>query len=287
MKILVVGGTGNVGSQVVLGLLGRGHEVRVMTRDAAKAGAVPKGATGVVGDLQDPKSLRPGFGGVDAVFLVTAMGRDETAQGLAAAEAAKSAGVKRFVYMAIHHLEDGAHIPMFAAKIPIVNAVRGSGMAYTFIQPNNFHQSDLMFKDAIVKYGVYPVPIGSVGISRVDVRDIADAVVNALSNPGHEGATYPVVGPDTLTGPQIAAVWGRHLGREVKYGGDDVNAWAAQARSMLPEWLVHDVCILYEHFQKQGLVASAEDYAQQAKVLGHAPRSFDSFVAEVAPGWRS
>ena len=281
MNILVVGGTGTVGSEVVRSLVARQKSVRVMTRSQEKAAAQPDGVQGVVGELADPSSLPPAFDGIEGVFLLTALSPNETAEGLAGVEAAKAASVKRIVYMTVHRLREAAHIPHFASKIPVVDAIQNSGLEYTLLEPNNFFQNDLWLKDAIVKSGVYPSPTGKVGLSRVDVRDIAEAAANALTTARFGGQAYPLVGPEALTGDQIAAVYGKHLGRDVHYVGDDVDAWAEQAKAMLPEWMVHDLRIMFEHFLEHGLVASDEDLAKVREILGRKPRSFDSFAAEL------
>jgi hypothetical protein len=89
-----------------------------------------------------------------------------------------------------------------------------------------------------------------------------------------------------LTGEGTAAVWARHLGRDVRYGGDDLDAWAVQARTMMPDWLVEDLKVMYAFFQERGLVASAEDLAALTALLGRPPRSFETFAAETAATWR-
>ncbi len=284
MKTLVTGGTGTVGSQVVQGLIAHGEKVTVLTRSAEKSKALPGGVAGVVGDLRDPRSLPKAFEGIDSVFLLTAWSEDEAEQGLAGVAAAKSAGVKRIVFLSIHNVQRFPEIPHFGAKLPIEKAIKESGMVYTILQPNNFFQNDSWFRAAILQYGVYPQPFGSKGLSRVDVRDIADAAVTALREQGHEGA-YPLVGPDTLTGEQTAAIYSKHLGRTIRYGGDDLNAWFAQAKTMLPLKQAEDFRLMYESFQKYGLIASRDDYTQQAKILKHAPRRFEAFVQETVQQW--
>jgi uncharacterized protein YbjT (DUF2867 family) len=240
----------------------------------------------VTGDLRDRPSLAKPFQGIDSVFLLTAWSEDETEQGLAGVEAAKAAGVRRLVFLSIHKLEDGAHIPHFQTKIPIEKAIKESGLEYTILRPNNFYQNDFWFRDAIMQYGIYPQPIGKMGLSRVDVRDIAETAVKALTQSGHNGVTYPLVGPDVLTGEQTAAIYSRHLGRTVRYGGDDLVAWFEQAKKMLPLKQAEDFRIMYDYFQKHGLIASQEDLAEQKKILGHPPRTFEAFVAEIAPAWK-
>jgi uncharacterized protein YbjT (DUF2867 family) len=132
---------------------------------------------------------------------------------------------------------------------------------------------------------VYPTPFGSRGVSRVDVRDIADAAVAALTSDAHAGQTYNLVGPDVQTGASIAAVWSRALGRDVAYGGDDLDAWEKQSLAYLPPWLVFDLRLMYAFFQEHGLKATATDIERLTALLGHAPRGFEAFAAETAKQW--
>jgi uncharacterized protein YbjT (DUF2867 family) len=285
MRVLVIGGTGNVGSQVTQGLLQAGAGVRVMTRSADKTGQLPAGVEAVVGDLTNSTTLPAAFAGTDAVFLVTALSQTETHEGLAAVAAAKAARVRKLVYMSVHQVDTAPHIPHFASKIPVEYAVRESGIPYTLLRPNNFYQVDLWLREALLNYGVYPQPIGRKGVSRVDVRDIADVAVAALTGAGHQGKTYALVGPEALTGESVAEVWSRHLGRPVQYLGDDLDVWAQQAKSMLPEWLVVDLCVMFRHFQQHGLAATGAELDELRRVLGREPRRFEDFVAETAHSW--
>jgi uncharacterized protein YbjT (DUF2867 family) len=240
----------------------------------------------VIGDLADPPSLQRAFRGVESLVLITAVHPDETARGLFAVKAAKKAGVKKIVYISVVMPPGSERIPHFASKIPIEQAIKDSGIAYTILRPNNFFQNDLMLREAIVEYGVYPQPIGSAGSNRVDVRDIADAAVSSLLESGHEGKTYNLNGPDALTGKSVAAVYSRHLGTEVNYGGDDLDSWAEQVNKMLPAWMVHDFRIMYQYFQEHGLRAEQSEIAKAEAVLHHPPRSFDAFVAETVSFWK-
>lgn len=285
MEILVVGGTGTVGSDVVRQLLERGESPRVLVRSERKGQELPEGARGVVGDLTQPASLGDAFSGTDAVFLLNALSQTETEQGLAAVTAARRGGARAIVYLSVAMPEGSQHIPHFASKIPVEQAVRDSGTEWTILRPNNFYQNDLALREAIVTHGVYPQPIGSKGMSRVDVRDIAEAAVEALTD-GESGREIPLHGPDALTGEETARIYSRNLGREVRYGGDDLDAWERQVRPLMPEWLVRDLRIMYEYFQDRGFRAAEEDLAAEEEILGHAPRSFEAFVAELAPTWR-
>lgn len=287
MRVLVTGGTGTVGSRVVARLLKHdrtGLDVRVLTSSPDKIDGLPDGARAVVGDLGDPDTLGEAFGGVDRLFLLTPLHPDEARLGKNGVEAAAEAGVERVVMLSVHRVDEGAHIPHFASKIEMAGALEEAGLDHVVLQPNNYFQNDLWFRQPLLEYGVYPQPLGPVGCSRVDVGDIADAAVTGLLEDGYAGS-YPLVGPDVLTGEAVAAEWSRVLGREIAYAGDDVDAWAEQASAQMPEWMVEDLKIMYAHFIEQGLVASDTDYARQADILGHDPRPFGDFAEATAAAW--
>ena len=283
--VLCVGGTGTVGSLVVEGLIARGASVRCMTRSQDRAGTSDGAVRYVFGDLEHPESLGPVFEGMTRVHLLTPVHPNEARLGVAAVEAARAGGAERIVLHSVHGVDDGAQIPHFASKIEILAAIETSGIPWATIEPNHYYQNDLWLRQAILEAGVYPFPIGHVGLSRVDVRDIADGTVNALLDDGHEGNRYPLVGPFVLTGEEVARIWSERLGRPVAYVGDDIDAWAEGARAMMPDWMVDDLRIMFAHFLDQGLVASEEDLATMSHVLGHAPRTFDDYVAETSTAW--
>jgi uncharacterized protein YbjT (DUF2867 family) len=285
MRILVTGGTGTVGSAVVRDLADGKHDVQVLTRDTSKARNFPAGVTAVAGNLLEPATVRRVFDGVDAVFLLNPVSQTETSEALMAVSGMRGAGVRRIVYMSVHLVETAPWLPHFGSKIGVEAAIQASGIPHTILRPNNFYQNDYWYKDVLLQYGVYPQPIGDVGLSRVDVRDIAEAATLALTSSNHEGEAYDLVGPEALTGEETANRWSRALGKAIAYGGNDLDAWEKQSLAYLPDWMVYDFKLMYEHFQKEGLLASAEAVARQTKLLGHAPRGFDAFAAETAAAW--
>jgi uncharacterized protein YbjT (DUF2867 family) len=287
MKTLVIGGTGMVGSAVTASLLKQGVIVRVMSHSSDKLKKLPAGVEGFSADLDDPDTLPAAFDGIDSVFLLNAVGLNETDEGLLAVSAAKAAKVKKIVYVSVFMPEGSERIPHFRSKLPVEKAVKESGIAYTILRPNNFFQNDLGLKSAIMQYSVYPQPIGGKGVNQVDVRDIADCAINALMQSGHEGQTYEVHGPDTLTGEGIAGIYTKHLGREVRYSGNDLDAWGEKVKNMMPEFMVPEMRIMYEFFQANGMIATKGELEKTQKLLGHKPRTFDDFVKEITVEWKS
>lgn len=287
MTILVTGGTGTVGSHVVANLAAAGHDTRVLTRSPEKVVTLPTGVKGAIGALSEPVTLGPAFEGVDRLFLLTPLAQDEVDQGLTGVEAARAAGVERIVFMSVHQADQALRIPHFASKVEIVRGLERSGIPYTVLEPNSFYQNDVWFRQPLMEFGVYPNPLGSVGLNRVDVRDIATAAVTALTEDGHEGEHYPVVGPEVWTGESSAQAWSAALGSGVIYGGDDVDRWAQAASAMMPDWLVADLKIMFVDFQERGLLASDDDFARQRRILGRDPIQFERFTTEVAGMWKS
>ena len=286
MRVLITGGTGTVGSATVRKLVSQSVPVSVLTHSPEKSKSVPPGVQAVFGDFRKPETLPAAMDGVDELFLITALSQTESEEGVNLVRAAKQAGIKRVVLLSIHDVESAPHIPHFRSKIEIEAALHDSGIPCTVLMPNNFFQNDYFLQQPISEFGVYPQPYGDIGLSRVDVRDIADAAVNALLQEGHEGERYPLVGPEALNGFQTAQIWGRHLGREIRYAGNDLKAWAEQVQGLMPPWLIEDLKTMYAFFQQSGLRATEADLKQQAKILHHPPRDYGTFVAETARAWK-
>ncbi|HUL00409.1 MAG TPA: NmrA family NAD(P)-binding protein [Nitrospirota bacterium] len=289
MKILVTGCTGKVGIHVMRGLARQGVNVRCMTRNrsAARALGLPCGVREYVADFNSPTQMSEVFDRVDAVFLLVPVGPDETKQGLVALEAARNAGVQKIVYMSVNMPTGSEVIPHFSSKIPIEKALMESGIPYTILRPNNFFQNDIVLNDVIMNNGLYPTPLGLIGLNRVDTRDIADGAINALLKTGHEGLIYGLHGPDRLTGRDIAKIYSLFVGRDVRYAGDDLDTWESTVKNILPIRLVSDLRIMYKFFQDHGMTASMIDLDTERELLGHMPRSFKNFVMEITYSWKT
>ena len=281
MLNLVLGGTGTVGSEVVRRLLDRGEEVLVLTRGVEKSGPLPRGARAFMGDLRDPMSVRGAFDGAERVFLLNAVSATELQEGLVAVNEARRAGARRLVYLSVLHADRLPHVPHFASKVAIERAIAASGIPYTVLRPGSFFQNDVRTRDAILQHGAFPAPLGSAGVSRVDVRDVADAAVAALTQPGHEGRTYAVVGAEVLTGEQSASAYSEALGRRVRYAGDDLAEYARRLSGLVPPWMVYDLVLMHEHFQQRGLAATPDELRESEAILGHPPRRYRDFVSEL------
>src|ERR1700680_5121690 len=284
MKILVIGGTGHVGAEVVKELKRRDADVRVLVRKP-DVKSLP-GAEMVVGDLLDPPSVEQAIRGVDKLFLLNAVSPDELTQGPIAYDLARNLKLKHIVYHSVFRVEHFKDVPHFASKLAIESALREFDVPFTIIRPNYFFQNDASLKDPLTKADIYPMPLGTVGISAVDIRDIAEAAAIALTSDGHFGKTYNLNGPEVLSGPKIASIWSGLLGKEIRYAGDDMDAFEEQMRKRGPSWSAFDIRMMFQGYLERGFVAEAGDVEKLTKLLGHAPRRYEDFAAETVALWK-
>ena len=287
MKILVTGGTGNVGGAVVRELLKRGAEVRVLARKQPEAGKLPAGVEVVIGDLLDPVSVEQAMVGVDKLFLLNAVVTDELTQALIAYGIAKRVGLKHVTYLSVFKVDQFRDVPHFASKLAVESALREFGVPYTILRPGYYIQNDATLKGALTGPGVYPMPIGTAGIAAVDVRDIAEAAAISLTEEGHEGQTYDLVGPSMITGPGNAAIWSKLLGKEIKYTGHNFEQWEEQMRAIVAGWTAYDLRMMFQGYFDRGFESTETEVARMTKLLGHAPRSYEDFASETAAIWKS
>ena len=287
MKILVTGGTGNVGGAVVKELLKRGAKVRVLARKQPEAGKLPAGVEVAIGDLLEPVSVERAMQGADKLFLLNAVVADELTQALIAYGIARRAGLKHVTYLSVFKVEQFRDVPHFASKLAVENALREFGVPYTILRPGYYVQNDAMLKAALTGPGIYPMPIGTAGICAVDTRDIAEAAAISLTQEGHEGQTYDLAGPTLISGPGNAATWSKLLGKEIRYTGHNFDQWEQQMRTNAPGWQAFDLRAMFQGYFDRGFASTETEVARVTKLLGHAPRSYEDFAAETAMLWKA
>jgi uncharacterized protein YbjT (DUF2867 family) len=280
----VTGGTGRVGSEVVKELQKRNADIRLLVRK--NDGTTPTGVEAAIGDLLDPVSVEKAMDGVDKLYLLNAVLPDELTQGLIAYDLAKKLKLRHVVYHSVFRVEHFKDVPHFAPKLAIESALREFDIPFTIIRPNYFIQNDATLKDALTKTGIYPMPLGQVGISAVDIRDIAEAAAIALTSDGHFGKTYNLNGPEVLSGPKIASIWSGLLGKEIRYAGDDMDAFEQQMRKRAPSWSAFDIRMMFEGYLERGFIAEDGDLETLTELLGHTPRRYEDFAKETFVQWQ-
>ena len=291
MTILVTGATGTIGGQVLAALAGQGVPVQALTRTPDKA-RLPAGVTPVQGDLSDVDAMRVALSGASTLFLLAPNVADEMTQALMTLNLAREAGISRVVYLSVFKGADYTDVPHFTGKHTVERMIEHCAIPATILRPAYFMQNDLRQKDALLGGGVYAMPVGTKGISMVDTRDIAAVAAKALLQRARAAEPLPrevveLVGPDSLTGPGLAALWSGVLGRPIGYAGDDLVGMEQMLRAAAPAWLAYDMRMMMARYQQDGAVATQADVDRLTALLGRAPRSYRDFAAETAKQWQT
>jgi uncharacterized protein YbjT (DUF2867 family) len=270
MRILLIGGTGTVGSATAAALAGLGHDVIAAARNP--------GTGGIAMDLRDAPSIDQAEG-FETALLITPIGPDETAVGLEAVRRLRRAGVRKIVYLAIMHLEAMRAIPHFETKIPVKEAVLDDGRSVV-IEANFFQSNDRLLLPTILAAGVYALPVGSVGVQSVSPADLGTACARALVLNQWDGAAVPLCGPDVLTGARYAENWSSRLGRPIIYAGDAIAPFLSglSARFPMDAWLQNDMATMMEVTQKLGNVGSPAEVDASAALLGRPAQHHRDYI---------
>lgn len=289
MKVLVIGATGRVGTEVVKALLQRGAGVRALTRKQRKPNGFSDEVEIAIGDLIDPVSIGEAIKGADKLFLLIG-GENvpvELTQALTAYGLAKKAGLKHVTYASVYKADQFLEVPHFANKYAVEGAIRSGGLPYTILRPAYFAQNERRLKAELTGLGVYPIPVGNQGLAVVDVRDLAEAAAISLTEEGHNGKTYDLVSSEMLRGPDAAATWSKLLRKEIGYAGHaDFDGFEAKLREKgSPSWLAYDLRVMYQGFVERGFSNTEDQTARFAALLGHQPRTYSSFAEELAREW--
>jgi uncharacterized protein YbjT (DUF2867 family) len=214
--ILVTGATGNVGSEIARQLIAKKIPFRIYVRDAAKAAGMI-GADGyevALGDFSDNAAFEAALAGVDAVYMVTNQSDAFKTELKRMAQQVKVAGIERFVMLSG---EGDADSDIFFVRRTgeLENIVRAAELNWTFLRPDWFMQNFA----AYVAMGMVAFVEGPGKTSFIDVRDVAEVAILALTLPGHTHRTYRLTGPEAMTFKTAADRITDGLGRAIPFVG--------------------------------------------------------------------
>jgi uncharacterized protein YbjT (DUF2867 family) len=205
MTLLVIGGTGTLGRQIVKKALEDGFQVRCLIRNRTRANFLKElGAKLIYGDLTRPETLPLAFKEITAVIDASATRAEETISinkvdlkgKLKLIKLAKEAGVKRFIFFSILNIEKHSSIPLMEAKIKIEETLKQSGINYTIFRLGGFYQA-LISQYAIPILDKQPIwtTNESIPISYIDSQDVATICVKSLLIKDTENEIFFLGGP--------------------------------------------------------------------------------------------
>lgn len=277
-KVLVTGATGNTGSGLVPALRDAGVDVRAFVRDESKAQPLKDvGVEIVVGDLDQPETIDPAVEGVDKIFLLTWNGPTEAQQGRNVIEAAKRVGNPHIVRYAGWGSEKSRIIKN---QQQVEEALKSSGLPWTMLKPTFFMQNTMMAAQTVASDGMIYWDMKDGKLAMIDVRDAIDAAAAILTGSGHEGNTYILTGPTSISFHDVARTFSKVLGKDVKYVSVPGEAAIESMVGMgIPEWIAKGYAELSEGFV-EGFADSVSD--KVLTLTGHPARSFEQFATDFA-----
>jgi len=271
MTILVTGARGAIARHVVRELRDNGESVRVSSRSGGTVDGVPSV------DLTAPDALT----GVRKVFLYA-----DPAGAPAFVAAARAAGVEHVVLLSSSTvvMPNAGENPIARRHAVVEKALMESGIPWTFVRPGGFAANARnWWARSIRAERVVRTAFPEAGIAPVHERDMAAVSVRALLDPGHEGASYLLSGPESITQRQMVEQLAAALGEPIRLEKVSVEEYRAVVADFLPPDFIEFALRFYAHWE--GAPAPVYDGAE--KVLGRPPLPFAAWAAEHTADFRA
>jgi uncharacterized protein YbjT (DUF2867 family) len=275
---LVTGATGNTGSGVAGALVSGGHAVRALVRDPAKAASLGEGGADlVVADLDDPSTLDATlFDGVTRVYFCTWNGPTALQHWQNFREALASSGAEPHI---VRLSGFGAAEARIIADLHKADQdLKASGLPWTILQPTFFMQNVMMAAGTVKEQGAIYWDWAEGRAGMIDVRDVVDSAVGALTSEGGdlEGQSLVLTGPRSIGFAEVAKILSGVLGKDVNYVPVPHEAASEAMLGMgMPEWIVAGYAELSEGFMN-GFADRTTDNVE--RLAGHPPRDFEEFA---------
>jgi uncharacterized protein YbjT (DUF2867 family) len=255
---------------MVRALAREGQTVRALVREGSDSASWPSGVEPVVGDLNRAESLRGPLKGVRGVFLLS--GYRELEQSLAEM---RRAGVERVVLLSSSAAPSG-DLTNAVARYHILSeqAVRDSGLAWTFLQPNTFMSNTFRWKEQLDAGDLVRLPFANVPIATIDPDDMGAVAAIALTSSAHEGRAYRLSGPESLLPADQVRVLAKALGRDLRFEGQSDE----EAKAELLERMPADYAEAFIRFFIDGELNESQVLPTVEEVTGRKPRTFEQWA---------
>jgi len=283
-KILVIGATGKVGSELVNQLVEKGESVRAAARNPLNAALkFPGNVETVEFDYERPETFTPALLGINKVFLVARPGDNQSDKAAAPfIDEMISNNIKHIVNLTAMGVETDE---TFMLRI-LEKYIEDSGISYTHLRPNWFMQnfnSGSMYMEMQTADALH-LPASDAKLSFIDVRDIAAVGAAALLETHHAGKAYTLTGGEALNHFQVIEKINMASGREISYVpiSEDI------ARTLLDKAGVEpDQIERWTNFFRKvrgGLCSTVSPDVEQ--ILGRPPIKFDTYTNDYSFAWK-
>jgi NAD(P)H dehydrogenase (quinone) len=272
--IAVTGSTGEVGGRVARRLAERGLEQRLVVRDPSRAPELEGAGVERASNYEARDEMEAALRGARTLFLASGEeARNRVEQHMAAVDAAKAAGVERIVYLSFYGARPDSAFTFGRDHFHTEEHIKASGLSYAFSRDNIYLDFVPFFAGAD---GAIRGPGGNGRFAPVARDDIADVLVELLTNPDRDGRAYEVAGDESYTLAEAADRLGKAIGREIVYVDETMEeAWASRRPSGEEDWVIEGWITTYVAIAKGEL---AEPTTTVKDLTGHDPQRLEELL---------
>jgi uncharacterized protein YbjT (DUF2867 family) len=203
-SVLIVGATGNIGTELVKQFADSGKRVKALVRNESKAAAIRHLAEPVFGDLMAPATLASAFKNVERVFvLAPPIAEAEETMERNAFNAAVEAGAKRIVYLSSYGVAFGDDRYPHTVHAANEKVPASLNVDWTVLRPARFMSYLPFVWNSILRRGLLLEQAGDGAMTTIDPVDVAAVGLLALTTGGHEGQTYELTSEDSFSTRQL------------------------------------------------------------------------------------
>jgi NAD(P)H dehydrogenase (quinone) len=274
--IAVTGATGELGGRVARRLADRGTSQRLVVRDPSKAPDLEGAEVAQASNYEARDEMEAALKGAETLFLVSGEeARNRVDQHKAAVDAARAAGVERIVYLSFFGASPDTAFTFGRDHFHTEEHIKASGLSYAFSRDNIYLDFVPFFAGPD---GAIRGPGGDGRVAVVARDDIADVVVELITNPDRDGQAYEVSGGEAFTLAEAGERLGEAIGREISYVDETMDeAWASRRPSGHPDWEIEGWITTYVAIAKGEL----ERVTSTVKDLtGHDPQRLEDFLEQ-------
>jgi len=278
-KLLVAGANGLNGRLLLKKLAENNIPARAMVRNKDRAKDLENKTTEIVeADLSNPATLDKAFDSIERAFIVTAIHPDAATYFSNFFQAAKKTGIKHVIKLSGLGASADSPSEILRQHYQSDAQLVQSGLDFTVVQPNSFFQNIFGQAKAIQRKGRFGMLLGDASQSLVDMNDVAEATVRIIQDKSHRNKIYPLTGPESISGNDMAEQLAAFLEKPIRY--KPISGTLAKQEMLaggLPEWNANALVEIMELFATG---AFQETTCDLESILDRKPNRLADFLTE-------
>ena len=277
--ILLTGATGKTGSATATELSNLKVPFRALIRSEEKRDEIEAlGGEVIIGSAENRETIDQAMMGIEKLLIILPNCENQLEMEMQLVDSAKAEGVKQIVYMSSVEADEECTSPIPKLHWDTEVYIKDSGLQWTMIKPNFYMQNFIGSAKTIVEQNKFFLPMSDGKTGMIDTRDVGKVIAKVLSEEGHEGQSYQITGPETLSFYNVAEKFSSVLKREVLYVDMPMDAYKNILSQFLTnQWHLDSVIDLFAGIAEGGIEYNTDTFEE---LIGTPPRSLEDFIEE-------